>query len=129
MYIRDNSIFINLLVCFKNFSKFLNMNYTRVYNVFSFNAVNSNSKANSLVSDSFGNRCLGFKIQIRGRFSRKQRAANIVVQYGSMPLNKFISNIDYSMSTITIVNSKICVKFWSYFGDIVNQFNWLLKLA
>jgi len=53
---------------------------------------------------------IGYKIQLRGRFTRKQIAAKHVFKGGHVPLNTLNSNIDYGFSTVPIKNSAIGVK-------------------
>lgn len=60
---------------------------------------------------------LGFKIQLKGRFSRKQIAAKSIKDYGKMPLNTLNAHIDYAFRTVAIKNSAIGVKVWLYRGN------------
>ena len=60
---------------------------------------------------------LGFKIQLKGRFSRKQIAAKSIKDYGKMPLNTLNAHIDYAFRTVAIKNSAIGIKVWLYRGN------------
>lgn len=53
---------------------------------------------------------LGFKIQCKGRFTRRQIAAKHVFVHGSVPLSTLSANIDYGFATKPILNSSIGVK-------------------
>jgi len=53
---------------------------------------------------------MGFKISLKGRFSRKQRASSILLQQGKIPLNTLDIDIDYSFYTIPLKNSAISIK-------------------
>jgi hypothetical protein len=53
---------------------------------------------------------VGFKIHLRGRFSRKQRASSIWYKRGLMSLNTLKASMDYSFSSIPIRNSLISIK-------------------
>lgn len=65
----------------------------------------------------------GFKIQLKGRFSRKQIASNLTFVEGSVPLNTLSSNIDYAFATIPLKNSAISVKVWLHTqGNTTNYF-------
>ena len=55
-------------------------------------------------------RLIGYKIQLKGRFTRKQIAAKHVFKGGNVPLNTLNSNIDYGFATVPIKNSAIGVK-------------------
>jgi len=72
---------------------------------------------------------IGYKIQLRGRFTRKQIAAKHVFKGGHVPLNTLNSNIDYGFATVPIKNSAIGVKVWLYRGhyDVTNSY--MIKLV
>lgn len=55
---------------------------------------------------------LGFKFHFRGRFSRKQRAASIIIQRGNMPLTTISASIDYAFFTMPLDNSLVSIKIW-----------------
>lgn len=57
---------------------------------------------------------MGFKMVLKGRFSRKQRASKVTLIKGKVPLNTFNMNIDYSFEHITLKNSEISLKFYLY---------------
>ena len=58
---------------------------------------------------------LGFKIQCKGRFSRKQIASKHVFTQGSVPLSTISANIDYGFASKAILNSSVGVKVWLHF--------------
>jgi ribosomal protein S3 len=53
---------------------------------------------------------MGFKIVLKGRFSRKQRVSSILLQQGKIPLNTLNIDIDYSFYTIPLKNSATSIK-------------------
>lgn len=57
---------------------------------------------------------MGFKMVLKGRFSRKQRASKITLIKGKVPLNTFKMKVDYSFAHITLKNSEISLKFYLY---------------
>jgi small subunit ribosomal protein S3 len=63
------------------------------------------------------NGLLGFKIQFRGRFTRKQIAACYKYVNGKMPLTSIDANIDYAFRSVAIKNSAVGVKVWFYKGQ------------
>lgn len=58
----------------------------------------------------------GFKFQFKGRFSRKQRSANIWVQKGTMPFNTITTRIQFAFYTIPLINSAMTVRVWLHKG-------------
>lgn len=56
----------------------------------------------------------GFKIVVKGRFSRKQRASKVSLNIGKVPLNTGDAKIDYSFFTLPIKNSAVSVKVYLY---------------
>jgi small subunit ribosomal protein S3 len=56
----------------------------------------------------------GYKIHLRGRFSRKQKASSIFYGKGKLPLNTLSATIDYSFSSMAIKNSLVSIKVWFY---------------
>lgn len=56
----------------------------------------------------------GFKIVVKGRFSRKQRASKVSLNMGKVPLNTGDAKIDYSFFTLPIKNSAVSVKVYLY---------------
>lgn len=69
---------------------------------------------------------LGFKLQFKGRFSRKQRAANLWFQEGRVPLSTLSSKIEFSFYTVPLVNSAMTVRVW--LNKTSNDVNWYLAL-
>lgn len=69
---------------------------------------------------------LGFKIHLRGRFSRRQRASYIRFYKGTVPTNTMRATIDYGFSTVPLKNSLISVKVWFYKTDVFEK--WYLKI-
>ena len=56
----------------------------------------------------------GFKIVIKGRFSRKQRASKVIMTVGKVPLNTGDAVIDYTFLTIPLKNSAVGIKVYLY---------------
>lgn len=57
-------------------------------------------------------RLLGYKLQFKGRFTRKQIAANHVYRQGTVSLNSIMANVDYGFATIPLINSSVGIKVW-----------------
>jgi small subunit ribosomal protein S3 len=64
---------------------------------------------------------LGFKVHLRGRFSRKQKASSIRFFKGTVPLNTLKASIDYGFYTIPLKNSLISVKVWFYKTELFEK--------
>ena len=71
---------------------------------------------------------IGYKIQLKGRFTRKQIAAKHVFKGGNVPLNTLNSNIDYGFATVPIKNSAIGVKVWLYRGNFNSSNSYMIKI-
>lgn len=56
----------------------------------------------------------GFKIIVKGRFSRKQRVSKVSLNVGKVPLNTVDAKIDYTFFTLPITNSAVSVKVYLY---------------
>lgn len=56
----------------------------------------------------------GFKILIKGRFSRKLRASKVVMTFGKVPLNTLTAKIDYTFLTMPLKNSAVGIKVYLY---------------
>jgi len=69
---------------------------------------------------------LGFKLQFKGRFSRKQRAANLWFQEGRVPLSTLSSKIEFAFYTVPLVNSAMTVRVW--LNKLSKDADWYLKL-
>ena len=72
---------------------------------------------------------IGYKIQLKGRFTRKQIAAKHVFKGGHVPLNTLNSNIDYGFATVPIKNSAIGVKVWLYRGSYNINNSYMIKIV
>ena len=72
----------------------------------------------------------GFKLQLSGRFTRKQRASKFVLSYGTLPLNTMTALIDYAFKTVVLKYSVCGIKVWLHFGGkpIVKASNKYLKI-
>ena len=72
---------------------------------------------------------IGYKIQLKGRFTRKQIAAKHIFKGGNVPLNTLNSNIDYGFATVPIKNSAIGVKVWLYRGSYNVSNSYIIKVV
>lgn len=54
----------------------------------------------------------GFKFQLSGRFTRKQRKAKIIWKYGTLPLNKVTAKIEYALETVILKYGLCGIKVW-----------------
>lgn len=59
---------------------------------------------------------LGFKVHLRGRFSRKQKASSLWYMRGQLPLTSVRSTVDYAFKAYPLRNSLVSVKVWLYKG-------------
>jgi ribosomal protein S3 len=91
------------------------------YNLYSFNKffnyLKINKKKNYLkMKDLYKNNSfiMGYKMSLKGRFTRKQRASSIWFHQGFVPLNTVKAVIDYAFFTIPLKNSAISIKLWLY---------------
>ena len=99
------------------FSNFFNKHYINysllktLWNI--FNNVNLRNERD-LYIPKYKSLIMGFKMVLKGRFSRKQRASKITLIKGKVPLNTFNMKVDYSFAHITLKNSEISLKFYLY---------------
>ena len=59
----------------------------------------------------------GYKFQFKGRFTRKQKAANLWFSQGAAPLSAMSENVDFSFFTIILDYGACTVKVWLYKGE------------
>ena len=57
----------------------------------------------------------GFKFQLSGRFTRKQRKSKIIWIYGPLSLNNFSKKIDYAADWVRLKYSTCGVKIWLHY--------------
>jgi len=62
-------------------------------------------------------RLLGFKISLKGRFSRKQRASFLWKRVNRVPLNSKMSYIDYSSGHVILRYGMCSIKIWLNFSQ------------
>jgi ribosomal protein S3 len=56
----------------------------------------------------------GYKIQFRGRFTRRSRSESVSVGYGRVSTSTITAVIDYATSSLTLRNGSGSVKVWLY---------------
>jgi len=56
----------------------------------------------------------GYKFQFVGRFTRKQKSANLWFIKGYLETSSFDSNVDYSQTSVILRFSVCSVKVWLY---------------
>lgn len=99
------------------FSSFFNkhyINYSMLKTLWnSFNNINLRNERDLYISK-YKSLIMGFKMVLKGRFSRKQRASKITLVKGKVPLNTFNMKVDYAFAHITLKNSEISLKFYLY---------------
>lgn len=97
------------------FSSFFNKNYINyiklktIWNI--FNKLNLRNERD-LYIPKYKRFLVGFKLVLKGRFSRKQRASKISLIIGKVPLNSLKFNIEYAFATIPLKNSAISLKLY-----------------
>ena len=107
----------------------LHMQPNNFYYLYDYNNVNKLRIRNSIRAlDSKGRGIIGFKFQIKGRFSRKQKASSVSFRQGLMPLNTISAHIEYAYYVAPIENSAAIVKVWIYRKGC-NLTNWLLQIV
>jgi len=95
----------------KGFNKFVSTTYNNFYYLYDYNNVNKLKIRNSIRAlDDKGRGIIGFKFQIKGRFSRKQKASSVSFRQGLMPLNTISAHIEYAYYVSPIENSAAIVK-------------------
>jgi hypothetical protein len=70
----------------------------------------------------------GYKLSVKGRLSRKQRASSRWYQEGKLPLNTLNINIDYAFFTVPLKNSAVSIKLWLYKTPFINKYIETYKL-
>ena len=58
---------------------------------------------------------LGYRIDLAGRFSRKQRAGKKSIREGKVPLGSFKGYLDYGMSTAVLEYGVSSIRVWKYY--------------
>lgn len=64
----------------------------------------------------------GFKYQVKGRLSRRQRSVRLWRCFGRMPLTRLDEWIDTDYSIITLENSAVSIRVWMHYGDLSETF-------
>lgn len=111
---------INLLHSFVAASGFFNRLIRFSYSKYNYNwviAFNKLSKLHMRLKHrrTFERECVfGYKVHLRGRFSRKQRASSVWFTKGLVPLNTLAAPIDYSFYAVPLRNSLVSIKVWFY---------------
>ena len=70
----------------------------------------------------------GFKMVLKGRFSRKQRASKMTLLLGKVPLNTLNVKMEFSLEVTTVKNSAISLKLYMYRNSRIELFNRILKI-
>lgn len=110
-----------------------NINYNRLikYNVWRFRYINmpayfdkyNHLKSRNVMLHNPSANLIGYKMYLKGRFSRKQRAGHLWFSKGKTPLNTISAHVDYAFYTLSLANSAITVKVWLYkYADIENNY-------
>lgn len=64
----------------------------------------------------------GYKFHFVGRFTRKQRSANLWFIRGSMPYSNMLAKIEYSVSNVVLKYSICSIKVWLYKSKIAPKY-------
>jgi hypothetical protein len=116
------------LVNLNRFIKNAYFNFNFLYNVSFLNKRKMRAAISTKIKNLKGEGILGFKFQIKGRFSRRQKVSSVYFKHGLMPVNTISANIEYAYYVIPIENSATIVKVWIYRNN--NYFtNWFLKIV
>jgi len=54
----------------------------------------------------------GYRLELAGRFSRKQRATFLLFKNGKIPLGTIYNNIDYKSDFVILKNGVVNIKIW-----------------
>lgn len=107
----------------KHMSRFIRFTYycwngRSHYKVLKVNFLRARAKIYSV-----GSNLIGYKMYLKGRFTRKQRAGHMWFSIGRTPLNTLSAFIDFAFFSIALKNSTITVRLWLYKEeDEINDF-------
>jgi hypothetical protein len=71
---------------------------------------------------------MGYKLVLKGRFSRKQRASKATLLIGKVPLNTLNIKLDYVFMTVPLKNSAISLKLYLYRSNNVYIYSKNVKI-
>lgn len=94
------------------FYKFVQYSFNELVSYLNINKKKYYLKMKELFSTS--SYILGYKMSLKGRFTRKQRASSVWFHQGFVPLNTIKGCVDYSFFTIPLKNSAVSIKLWLY---------------
>jgi ribosomal protein S3 len=66
----------------------------------------------------------GYKIQFRGRFTRRSRSEAVSSGYGRVSTSTISATIDYAISSLTLRNGSGAVKVWLYRAPRFRSFSY-----
>jgi ribosomal protein S3 len=66
---------------------------------------------------------LGYKFEFKGRFTRKQRAANLWYLRGANPLSSMDQNVEIGVRKMILKYGACCVKVWLYKGKMLPTYS------
>lgn len=147
LYTNLNQVFSSVLNLFNNFiisyvkkkvntsmlafSSFFNthfLNYSMLKTLWNvFNKVNLRNERD-LYMPKYQSLIKGFKMVLKGRFSRKQRASKMTLLLGKVPLNTLNVKMEFSLEVTTVKNSAISLKLYMYRNSRIELFNRILKI-
>lgn len=70
---------------------------------------------------------IAFKMALKGRFSRRQRASSIWYTHGRASLNRLNVKIDYAFVKVPLKNSIVSIKIWLFRKNAFNKFKYILN--
>jgi len=65
---------------------------------------------------------LGYRIEVAGRFTRKQRATYLLFKGGRVPLASILTKIDYSKQFVILKDGVGSIKVWLQQGKHFTEF-------
>jgi hypothetical protein len=110
-----------------NYKRYLKFNYWFYQYKWVITELNMNHLKSRIKSHTKFYNLRGYKMHLRGRFRRKQRASSYWFSRGKVPLNTITAFIDFAFFTIPLANSAITVKVWLYKSDDILH-NYFLKI-
>lgn len=109
---RMPSVYLRAL--YINYNRYLRFNYWQYNYRWVVNESGMNHLKSRIAEFTKANNLKGYKMHLKGRFTRKQRAASYWFSKGKVPLNSIDSFVDFAFFTIPLKNSAITVKIWLY---------------
>jgi hypothetical protein len=117
-----------LLIYLNKFIQKVYCNFNYIYNLNFMNKQKIRTAIRTKIDNLKSEGIIGFKFQIKGRFSRRQKVSHVFFKHGLMPLNTITAHIEYAYYVIPIENSATIVKVWIYRNGYKSA-DWYLRIV